>query len=264
MRIEYPGQMYVHPQYALLALDVVVRYLRLMVMPAGQTIFHSVSAVESVADVRVIAAVVVIGVLLTLAWRLRFSQGMAAMGILWFFLLLVPAAVLTVLDSGEPMAEHRVYVASCGLFLAPASAIGWLYERLEQETERAAAIAGSFVIIVVAAMSVQTVMRNAVWSDPVRLWKESVDLAPAHYRPRLLLGEALQDQGRRAEAVTEYETAVRLNPSNVMGYMKLGTCLAELGDIERARTAYRRAASLQPSYEPAQRALALMQQVQPK
>ncbi len=43
---------------------------------------------------------------------------------LWFLLLLVPSSVLVVLDQGEPMAEHRVYLASCGLFLAAGRVIG--------------------------------------------------------------------------------------------------------------------------------------------
>ena len=57
-----------------------------------------------------------------------------------------------------------------------------------------------------------TRLRNAVWADPVALWREAVDLAPAHYRPRLLLGEALQDAGRRDEAIEQYRTAIRLRP----------------------------------------------------
>ena len=47
-------------------------------------------------------------------------------------------------------------------------------------------------------------MRNRVWASPVTLWGESVDLAPGHYRPRLLLGEALQNEGRRDEAVVQF------------------------------------------------------------
>jgi hypothetical protein len=38
----------------------------------------------------------------------------------------VPSAVLTILDQGEPMAEHRVYLASCGLFIAAGVGIGRL------------------------------------------------------------------------------------------------------------------------------------------
>ena len=37
-----------------------------------------------------------------------------ASGLLWFLLLLVPSSALVVLDRGEPMAEQRVYLASCG------------------------------------------------------------------------------------------------------------------------------------------------------
>ena len=47
-----------------------------------------------------------------LAWRLRRVEWPAGFGIFWFLLLLVPSSALAVLDQGEPMAEHRVYLAS--------------------------------------------------------------------------------------------------------------------------------------------------------
>jgi Flp pilus assembly protein TadD len=71
--------------------------------------------------------------------------------------------------------------------------------------------------MVVLSFGAETVVRNAVWSDPVGLWKESADLAPHHPRPRLLLGEALEEGGRRHEALAEYQTAVRLGPSESSG-----------------------------------------------
>ena len=52
------------------------------------------------------------------AWKLSRHEGAIALGMAWFVLLLVPSSVLVLLDLGEPMAEHRVYLAAAGLFLA--------------------------------------------------------------------------------------------------------------------------------------------------
>jgi Flp pilus assembly protein TadD len=95
--------------------------------------------------------------------------------------------------------------------------------------------------LVLLAFSAGTVVRNAVWSDPVVLWQESVDLAPAHYRPRLLLGEALQDAGRRSDAMDEYRTAIRLRPADPTAYVKLGLCFAEIGRFAQARAEFLKA-----------------------
>jgi Flp pilus assembly protein TadD len=107
-----------------------------------------------------------------------------------------------------------------------------------------------------------TVVRNAVWGDPVRLWRESVDLAPAHYRPRLLLGEALQDAGRRDEALAEYRTAIRLRPTEPAGYVKVGQCLAEVGRWTEARAHFLKALEMQPQHVAARNALTVLDEVE--
>src|SRR5207248_47447 len=77
-----------------------------------------------------------------------------------------------------------------------------------------------------------TVVRNAVWSRPVTLWMEAVQQAPDHWRARLMLGEALQDEGRCREAIVQYRFAIAMRPREQFGYMKLGLCLAEIGRLD--------------------------------
>jgi Flp pilus assembly protein TadD len=110
---------------------------------------------------------------------------------------------------------------------------------------------------------VQTFIRNAVWADPVALWRESVDLAPNHYRPRLLLGETLQDAGRRQEAVEQYKIAVHLRPTDVTGYLKLGLCLADMGRFDEARTYLVEVLALDPHNAFARRALDVLRTIGP-
>ena len=103
-----------------------------------------------------------------------------------------------------------------------------------------------------------TLVRNAVWRDPVGLWRESVDLAPTHYRPRLLLGEALQDAGRRDDAIEQYRTAIRLRPGDPTAYVKLGQCLAEVGQFAQAREHFLKAIDVAPRDASARRSLTVL------
>jgi tetratricopeptide (TPR) repeat protein len=116
--------------------------------------------------------------------------------------------------------------------------------------------------LVLLSFGVQTVLRNAVWSDPVALWRESVDLAPAHYRPRLLLGEALQDAGRRNEAVEQYQAVIRLRPAEPMGYVKMGQCFAEIGKWAEARQQFLKALDLDPRNRAARDSLTVLTEVE--
>ena len=115
---------------------------------------------------------------------------------------------------------------------------------------------------VLLSFGLGTLVRNAVWRDPVTLWRESVDLAPAHDRPRLLLGEALQDAGRRDEAMEQYRIAIRLRPTAATGYVKLGQCLADIGKFEQAREQFLKAIDVSPRDVSAQHSLTVLAEME--
>ena len=263
LRFEYPGRVSIHWRYVLLELDVLRRYVWLLVRPVGQSLFHEVTAVNGLFEPRALLAVGAVVLMLAIAWRLCRVERIASFGIIWFLLAMVPSAALAVLDQGEPMAEHRIYLASCGLFLAAGIGVGRIDLWLDRAGRRTQWLGGVAMALVLLSFSAQTLLRNAVWADPVTLWRESVDLAPAHYRPRLLLGEALQDAGRRTEAIEQYKMAIRLWPTDMDGYLKLSLCLAEMGRIEEARQSLRQALAVEPENEPARRALALLDKIGP-
>jgi hypothetical protein len=243
--IEYPGKVAIHWPFIPLDVNVAARYLLLLVRPAGQSIFHSVPLPAFFSLVNLISAAAVVAPLVV-AWRLRHSEPAAALGIVWFFAMLIPSAVLILLDQGEPMTEHRVYVASIGFFLAAGVGVGHAGAWLGRRGEKPLAFGLLGFRLAVLALAAMTVMRNAVWADPIALYQESVDLAPAHYRPRLLLGEALLDRNRRDEAIEQFQTAVRLRPNDPTGYIKLALCYADTGKFGEARGMLTRARELNP------------------
>ena len=264
-RIEYPGQAGVHWNYVLLELDVIRRYVWMLVVPANQALFHDVARI-GLFDLRALLAITVVGAMVAGAFKLRRVDWLSAVGLLWFLLVLAPSSALIALDQGEPMAEHRIYLASCGIFLAVGSAIAWFGERLTASADgnsrrRAWAGAAGFAAVLLS-FGLGTLVRNAVWRDPVTLWRESVDLAPAHDRPRLLLGEALQDAGRRDEAMEQYRIAIRLRPTAATGYVKLGQCLAEIGKFGQAREQFLKAIDVSPRDVSAQRSLTVLAEME--
>jgi protein O-mannosyl-transferase len=253
---ESPGQARIHWSYLWLALDVARRYTTLLLAPLGQSIFHAVDNV-TMWSAPTAVAIVVLGLIVALAWLSRRSAWMCSFGLVWFLLLLLPGAVLTVLNQGEPMAEHRVYLASCGLFLAIGDAVGRSSAWFERLGLRPWVPRVAIGLVLVSCLGL-TVTRNQVWSSPVSLWGEAVDLAPEHFRPRLLLGEALEDSGRRSEAADEYRTAIRLQPSDPTGHIKLGQLLARTGQIQAAREQFQLVLAADPQNEHAHQSLAML------
>jgi hypothetical protein len=262
VRIEYPGHAAWHWPYLLIDADVFRRYLAMMVIPTGQAMFHEVAAIDSVWNLRVVADIAILVAFVGITWRLRRGDGFAAAGLAWFLLLLIPSSVLIALDQGEPMTEHRVYAASVGLFFAAGCAMRWIDGRLAGRGRLPQALALVSLAAVVVSFAIDTLERNIVWSSPIVLWQESVDLAPRHPRPRMLLAESLVDAGRWDDAIEQYRVAVQLRPADPDAHVALGRSLAVRGELREARRQFHDALKLDPANGSALQAVTVLNTVE--
>ena len=235
--------------------DAVRQYVAMLILPYGQSIFHEVSPVGP-ASPGVLVAIVGIIAYIGAAWRWRRGHGLASLGVFWFLLLLVPSSVLVLFDRGEPMAEHRVYVASMGAFLIAGLAVdrlvGWLAVRGATST----LVLASVTVAIVVAFGGRTYLRNEIWSDPLGVWLEAAERAPDSWFPALMLGEELHRVGQHDQAIGAFRRAVQLRPSEPGPHGKLGLCLAELGDLDGAEAEFARQRALDPSAADATNGLA--------
>jgi hypothetical protein len=237
MVIEYP-QHRSDWRFALVELEVIRQYLVLLAVPHGQTIFHSTSAAARASIGQLALAAAVAAAPLTLAWWIRRVDRVAALGICWFALLLLPSSLLLVFVRGEPMAEHRVYFASIGIWLAVGSGAGWLMAAVRGRRWFTRCLVYACFAMVVLQLGVGTWRRNVVWSDPVVLWEEAVRAAPDHGLPRVHLAEELRKTGRCETAVVEYRRSIEMRPKVRFAYGGLGTCLLTLGRLDEARESF--------------------------
>ena len=245
--LEHPGPVHLDWSLGLLELDVLRRYVTMLILPGGQTIFHELTPVHGWLDARVLMALALLGLLGAMAWMLRHAEGIVTLGVCWFLLAFVPHAALVILDRGEPMAEQRVYLASCGLFMAFGAVVGSLEHRLRWNERRLARILfRAMVVLALAMFGMHTLLRNAVWGNPVMLWSEAVDRAPGAWAAQLGLGEALHDAGRHDEAIGAFTVAVEARPQEPAIYAKLGVCLMEVRDLKAAAAAFDRLRELSP------------------
>jgi tetratricopeptide (TPR) repeat protein len=244
--IENPGQAQIMWRYVPVELVVALQYFRMLLAPSGQSIFHQVSQVRSPLDPWFLAAVIWLALWLAAAWRLRRVNGLMSLGLFWFVLLLMPSAVLVLLDLGEPMAEHRVYMSSAGLFLAVGAGLGWAWAFFDTRSMRARLLLRFLLATWLTVLGGLTVLRNTVWGNPVRLWLDAVDQAPDVWVPHLMLGEALHDRGSLDLALDEYRMAVHLRPDEQVPYMKLALCLAEMKRLDEAAATFRKLEQIAP------------------
>jgi Flp pilus assembly protein TadD len=237
--------------------DVFWQYLAMFAVPRDQAIFHAVPLMDDPFAPRALAGIAGLLAIVPGIIVLRRVHSLLAFGGLWFLLILVPSSVLFVLGIGEPMAEHRAYVAAVGLFLTWGSAFGILMHRMADRGRVRVlvyAIAGLFL----AQLAVQTLIRNAVWGDPVALSREAARLAPDHWMPRLLLGEAYRQTGRCEQAVLEYRAASAIRPEEEFPYTKLAGCLIAGRRLAEAETALAQLRAVNPGSDDASMGLGVL------
>ncbi len=244
--------------YFLTQWRVLVTYLRLLFWPFGQNVDWSFSISRTMGDPAVLAAGLLLLFLAAGAvgvfWRWGREEGpdaaaarVAAFGLLWFFLLLAPTS--SVVPLSDLLMEHRVYLASWGIFAAVAVSGERLLSRMPRVHSRLAARA--IVLTLWTALGVVLYQRNAVWETQLALWTDAVAKSPLKARPHYGLGYAHQGRAEYDWAIREYSIALELVPGSwkdmrVETLRNLGVALLYARRADQALVALRQALALDP------------------
>ncbi len=242
-RIERGAEAFSLWQHVLTEAEVVWRYVGLLLLPVGQSIMHPVATVTDPLDATALAALAALVVAAAGLVPLGRRLPLVALGLLWFLLLLAPSHVIPL---QEAMAEHRVYTAACGFFLAVAGGVSTAGRRLAGAGRPAVPVAAVVLVPLLAMLTAATVARARVWTDEVALWGDAARKAPDTWGAQYAWADALRAAGRCADAVPAYRRATELIPDEVSAHLNLGICLAELERFDEAWLALEEARRLAP------------------
>jgi hypothetical protein len=235
---------------------VIVRYLRLLVIPAGLTVDP---------DMRIVTGWPVwlawVTVLALCAGALWWFSGLRAG--FWFLaglVLLLPSS--SIFPAADLSADRRMYLPM--IAFAAAGAMLLYTMRLRA------------LIVICASLAAISVSRCEVWRTELSLWSEAVRMAPDKLRPRIQLSRALPpvralsllaeaenewpdapevpaEEGRiylqmgdAAQALGKFGKALARDPANPMAINNRGAALLALGQIDAARLDFERALKLDP------------------
>ena len=244
---------------------VVLRYVRLLVLPLGQA-FDYDWPIATVPEA-VIPPALALGLAAALALVLRRRAPLYALAIVWFFVTLAPTSSL--LPIADVIAERRVYLPSVGAFLllvlAAADLGRWCAAR-GVAVRRLHITAAVALIMAVGASAALTWRRNWVWQDPLRLWQDSARAAPDNPRVRTNIGARQLERGNLDQARLELEHAAalvrtgrsRLATPRQAAYIEtyLAVVYLKLMQLDRAAASYRAAVELgADTYLPLQQTL---------
>jgi hypothetical protein len=186
--------------------------LMLFFCPWKQNFDHDLPELHSLFQWPVPLDVLILGGVTTVAIVGARRLPLATFGLGWFFIQLLPTAVI---PRNDLLSERNLYLASFGLFLATvvlstrlvrSFTTVWPPPRIIRVT------ATSLAFAVIVGLCAMTFQRNAMYRDPVLLWSDTVKKSPHKGRPRNNLGHAyaLRDDWERA--IEEFRIAVQLDP----------------------------------------------------
>jgi len=244
--------------YFLTQWRAVATYVRLLAWPAGQNADWSFPMSRSMGEPAVLVAGAFLAALLAgaglLWWRSRRGDDLAsadgraaAYGVAWFFLLLAPTS--TFLPIADILVEHRVYLASWGLFLVAVLGGERLLTRVAPGRRTLAA--AIFVGTVWAVLAVALHRRNAVWENDLAFWRDAVEKSPGKARAHLGLGTAWVKRGDLERAAAEFGAGLSCVGPDAPGMaasllQNLGVAFIQLGRAPEAVAPLRRALEIDP------------------
>ncbi len=223
-------------QYLLTQFGVVTWYLRLYFWPTQLCLDYGWPLVDSALRLDVVLPfllLLAIGLAGIFAFR-RYRLATFCIG--WFFIVLAPTSTLFPLY--DAAFEHRMYLPSVGLswliVVGAYDAAGWLAQRTGVATLkvwRGLAVAAAAWIATLGGL---TIARNEVFRDPLRLTADSAKKAPNHWRPQWEYGRELMVRGRKDEAISAFEEAIRRDPRRAPPRIHLAQIYMERGLLDRA------------------------------
>lgn len=229
--------------YLLTQFNVIVTYLRLLVLPTGQNLDYDYPIATSLLSGTTLPSLALLLALVGLAVWLWKRQPLASFGILFFFLAL--SLESSVISLPDVIFEHRLYLPILGFILAAGSGLLYLASLAERKGVSSSVVPLVFSVIVVA-MSVASYERNTVWASVESLWGDVIQKSPGKARGYVNLGDYYFKSRSYDRSMGYFRKAVALDSNSIGGNTNLGCVLWMKGQLDESERYIRRALYLQP------------------
>jgi len=197
-------------------------YARKLALPINLNLDPDLGLVRSFFEPRFLIALAICGLALVGLLRWRRSHPLLSFAGLWFFVALLPPAMVPLKDV---LAEHRAYL--------PGMAWALLSVALLRGIARLPPAAPA-VWSLVGLLAFGTWNRNRDYQTEIRLWSDTAAKSPRKARPRMNLAVGQLRAGDRRQAEKQFEAALALDPGDVDTLINLGLLRWQNGAREAA------------------------------
>jgi tetratricopeptide (TPR) repeat protein len=217
---------------------LLLHYVRLVLWPSSLSAdysFNQIPIPERAGDLRVVAGVLVLLLLLYFAAR-GGRAGIAALA----FVVPLAGSLHLLFPLGTLFAERLVYLPMFGAALAFGLGV-------EELNERSRWLSAVVAVAALGACAARVWTRIPDWRDNETLFRNTVETSPSSARSHFLLGAELLEQKRFPEAAERFAEGLEIYPAHFGARMSFGEALLAAGDSAAAGSAFEKALEVQPA-----------------
>ena len=182
---------------------IVFYYIKKLLFPINLNIDPDIEVVSSFLSFNFLISVFVIILLLVGSLKI-FKNRFVFFFLCWFFIILSPSSSIVTLH--DLAAEHRVYLASAGIFILLACVVS----EFTHKTQSPQTVL--IVYILIGVFGVLTIKRNTVWKSELSLWQDTYSKSPHKVRPLINLARAYSLEGETEKAIKYYQESLIQSP----------------------------------------------------
>uniref|UniRef100_A0A673WW84 dolichyl-phosphate-mannose--protein mannosyltransferase n=1 Tax=Salmo trutta TaxID=8032 RepID=A0A673WW84_SALTR len=188
----------------------------------------SIPLVESLWDMRNVAALLLGVVMVALCLHCRLESREVLLGVLFLVFPFIPASNLF-FRVGFVVAERVLYMPSMGYCILVAHGLGRLCSVVGRWGTTALTVS---TLLLLLLFSWKTVQQNDIWLSREALFRSGIQTLPHNAKVHYNYANFLKDRGRHQEAIHHYKTALRLCPRHASAMNNLGTLTRHPEDAE--------------------------------
>jgi len=234
---------------------VMLKYLKLLLIPAGLSVNHLIKSVTTIFDPRfLIPFFLIIGVFI-LSWRFYRGKNSTSkiflFAILWFFIVLSPTS--SFLPTASIMAENRLYLSGFGFYLAIVLVYFLIFRsntiaKVKKFYNKTNWILAGLLSVHIFSLGLTAFKRTQLYRTPFLLWKDVIFRYPDSVRAHLNLGLSYHNQKEYKKASQEYQKAIELDTTCASAHNYLGLLYYDWKKYKEAFQEYQKALELFPDY----------------
>jgi len=213
-------------------------YLKLIFWPAKLTLYQTEMAFTQGQYVAFV--LILLAFLGAVVWSWRKNKNIF-FWLVFFVITLLPT--LTPFKISWIVAERYVYLGTLGIIVV----VALLFDKLLKLNENAKMVGYFALVVIIATLSVRTIIRNKDWKSEDTLWIATAQVAPSGQQIHNNLGDVYARQGDMQRAIQEFKMAIEINPNYADAYHNLANTYQQMGQLDLAVENYQKALSINPN-----------------